>query len=375
MELAKKTSLLICAVLACGVLTGCQMGRGMYVPGMRDHYKFEELAKHHPTTRIGTLANSAMVALTWDSSKLGKHGYTPNGSERNGVVYTCRGGHLDLAHVRNVADWTGYLASKSYWNINNDNETFSFKLGEDAMCFVDIKYPDNWKDISDEDKDTAARDISFGLGQYLAHQFSVWHEIITWFGYKSVGVYPEFKSAFSWEDTYSDLLGSRIGYAALRNNEYCFSDAVTLALDQEMANLGIQHRNVARVAAQKMRSKKCKDLVPTANIETRNFDVGVDDGNITPWIVPSVGSCQQEPPQAYPVPDLKFLDKYGFSIKFQIEPKVWEKTKIMKVVYGDDYKKTNLIEPSEHFGKVMTYIEQQAAKKFGVLNSHKNTTN
>jgi hypothetical protein len=47
----------------------------------------------------------------------------------------------------------------------------------------------------------------------------------------------------------------------------------------------------------------------------------------------------------------------------------------MKVVYGDDYKKANLIEPSEHFGKVMIYIEQQAAKKFGVLNSQKETTN
>jgi hypothetical protein len=164
-----------------------------------------------------------------------------------------------------------------------------------------------------------------------------------------------------------------IGYAALRSGQHCFSDSVTLALNQEMKRLGTQHRNVAKMAARQMRSEKCKDLVPTANIRTRNFDVGLDDDHITPWIIPSVGPCQQETPQAYPVPDLDFLDEYGFKIKFQIEPKVWEKNRIMKIVFGDDYKKSKLIEPAEHFGKVMIYIEQQAAKKFGVLNTHKNT--
>jgi hypothetical protein len=122
-----------------------------------------------------------------------------------------------------------------------------------------------------------------------------------------------------------------------------------------------------------MRSEKCKDLIPTANIRTRNFDVGLDDDHITPWIIPSVGSCQQETPQAYPVPGLDFLDEYGFKIKFQIEPKVWEKNRIMKIVFGDAYKKINRIEPLQHFEKVMAYIEQEATEKFGVLNTQKDT--
>ncbi|MBW2726870.1 MAG: DUF4056 domain-containing protein, partial [Deltaproteobacteria bacterium] len=32
--------------------------------------------------------------------------------ESNGLVYTCRGGFLDTAHVRDYSDWTVYLASQ-----------------------------------------------------------------------------------------------------------------------------------------------------------------------------------------------------------------------------------------------------------------------
>ena len=40
------------------------MGRGAFVPGVREHYKFAELTKHRPNIRIGTLASSAMVAAS-----------------------------------------------------------------------------------------------------------------------------------------------------------------------------------------------------------------------------------------------------------------------------------------------------------------------
>jgi len=33
-------------------------------------------------------------------------------SERNGLVYTCRGGFIDTAHLRDCADWTLYLSSQ-----------------------------------------------------------------------------------------------------------------------------------------------------------------------------------------------------------------------------------------------------------------------
>ena len=64
----------------------------------------------------------------------------------------------------------------------------------------------------------------------------MWHEIATWFGYKMTGFYPEFGSAFSWEDMYSNLLGCHVGYLALYDNEHSFDRAVTVAAEAELPN-------------------------------------------------------------------------------------------------------------------------------------------
>ena len=46
-----------------------------------------------------------------DTSKLGIHSYgKPNLSEKNGTMYTCNGGFIDLSHLRAAVDWTVYLA-------------------------------------------------------------------------------------------------------------------------------------------------------------------------------------------------------------------------------------------------------------------------
>ena len=55
------------------------------------------------------------------------------------------------------------------------------------------------------------------MGPYMAYTMVTWHEILTWFGYKSVGIVPEYHSSFSWEDTYSNLLGTVLAARALRD--------------------------------------------------------------------------------------------------------------------------------------------------------------
>lgn len=369
MKLFERLSLSILVVLVIGTLSGCQVGRGVFIPGVREHYEFEQLAKHRPKNRMGTVASSGVITAYHGSSNLGRHSYNPNGSEQNGMIYTCRGGHIDLAHLRNVADWTGYLASRSFGHIKKGDAGFSFTISEEARCFVEIDYPFGWEELSDESKESIAKNISFGLGEYFAYQFSVWHEIATWFGYKSSGIYPEFVSAFSWEDTYSNLLGGRIGHVALKNKGHCFSDAVTIALNEEMDRLGIESLKIAKEAARQMRSNNCKDMVSTANIRSRNFDVGLGDGYITPWTIPGIGKCDNVTAQSYRVPDLDFLDRYGFAVKLKIEPKVWEKHRIFRIVFGNRYKKTRFLDPSEQFGKVMAYIEREAIEMYGLLSN------
>lgn len=342
------------------LLSGCQFGRGMYLPGVHRNYTFNQLRKHPPQVRMGTIAGSSIVAIAANPYDLGKHGYRSNGSEQNGVVYTCRGGHIDLAHLRNVADYTGHLASQAYEHVQNADEEYSFVLDEEAICFVHLEYPSFWKDMEPKDRESFAKDAAFRLGEYFAYQSSVLHEINTWFGYKSAAVYPEFWSAFSWEDTYSNLLGSKVGYAALNNEELRFSDAVSVELAKELKVLGVQPGRTVRQAAKMIRGGN-------SYTAERSFDVGLDDGFVTPVV--AEGLCDEEGVEVacYPVPTLKTVkNNYGIEVEFRIQPIVWEKQSIMQAAFGEQYDAGQLIDPEVEFKKVMAYIKQQAAQKYGI---------
>ena len=54
------------------------------------------------------------------------------------------------------------------------------------------------------------------LAEWLAFELSIWHEIATWFGWSALSGFPELASAFSPEDLYSNLLGTRLAGQALR---------------------------------------------------------------------------------------------------------------------------------------------------------------
>ena len=66
-------------------------------------------------------------------------------SEKNGQVYTCKAGHIDLAHLRKSADWTAVLAKKTFKCLMKDKRKFSFELREPSTYYVTLTYPDNWK--------------------------------------------------------------------------------------------------------------------------------------------------------------------------------------------------------------------------------------
>ena len=356
----KQISLSFILMILLIVMSGCQFGRGMYVPGVHRDYAFEHLRKHTPQVRIGTIAGSSIVAITSNPYDLGKHGYRSNGSEQNGVLYTCRGGHIDLAHLRNVADYTGHLASQAYEHVQNADEEYSFVLGEEAVCFVRLDYPSFWEGMSVKDREPFAKDIAYRLGEYFAYQSSILHEINTWFGYKSAAIYPEFSSAFSWEDTYSNLLGSQIAYAALNNDELGFSDAVTLELAKEMYILGVQPRRTVRQAAKMIKGENGTGV-------ERSFDVGLDDGFITPIVAGQMCGEENCQPISHPVPTLALVKKrYGVDVEFRIQPTVWEKRSIMRAAFGQEYDPEQLIDPEVEFEKLMTYIQRQAAQKYGI---------
>jgi hypothetical protein len=137
------------------------------------------------------------------TERIGNHKYLGNKSEKNGIVYSKKGGFIDLAHLRDIADITAYL----YANIlkNKTKGKLELKLGTEAgekTLLVTID-----PSLTDEDLVKIAGKAAYDL--------SVWHEISTWNGASFIPLVPERYSSFSVEDAFSNLLGVHLGMKAI----------------------------------------------------------------------------------------------------------------------------------------------------------------
>ncbi len=317
-----------------------------------------------PRLRWGTTA-AAVPRTPFLGANLGSHAYYMSLGEKDGIVYTCRGGHIDTMHARIAADWTAYLAARSYRHLVRGDPAFSYKMIADrSRHYVQISYPANWQNLPLEQRRETAHEVALLLGQYLAYSMVTWHEIITWHGFRSVGIVGEYQSAFSWEDGYSNLLGTILAARALRDTKHSYNQAVKIAFDEEMQTLGIQSAEVCRQA-----SESVKGTWYTGNtgmvlkVKKRNLDTGWDDGFVTPLLVPNLPACRGAVPMSYPAPTLAILAKYGFAATVEIEPHEWEKGKILRIVYPDGHGKR--VQPDVHFTPILAHIGQEAVQKYG----------
>jgi hypothetical protein len=349
-------------ILLCLFLTGCLGGTG------QARFLSDRQARFAPRGRIACLPTSTPGVRYPDPCNLGGHSYDFGLFERNGIVYTSRAGHIDITHLRKAADWTAHLAYQTRAALRANRTEFSFRVREPSKYHVRIEYPAGWQHLPADTRENIALEVSIRLGQYLAFTCCTWHEILTWFGFKGAGFYPEYESAFSWEDSYSNALGSRIGGRALRDPNHGFDEAMTLLIDHELRELGVQPRPAAYEAAEAVRNHwftrgyyfKCYML-------KRNLDIGLDDGFVTPWLVPGYPASDGVEPEPCPVPRLASLEDYGFAARVEIEPKEWERDQIFRVVYPEGTAGRDRIEPARHFGPLMERIQAQAVARYGPL--------
>ncbi len=318
--------------------------------------KIEFSVTDKPKIRLGYLPCPRWGTKFLGPGDLGSHGYGFRPSEKNGVVYTRMLGHIDLAHLRKSADWTAFLAAKTLENLKEKRSEFSFKLYEPSCYFVQLTYPENWEGLPEGEREDIAYGASIMLGQYFAYTAGVWHEILTWFGFNYIG-FEEFPSSFSWEDLPSNLLGVHLAGEALRDTGHGFDEAITLALDKKFEQLGIQSSGTARRASESVRGEWFSGS-RRIDMKKRNLDIGLDDGSVTP-IVPYVSECGGDP-QPYPVPNLGLLSEYGFSLRLEIEPREWERDRILDAAYPEGRGMKSRIEPAVHFAPIMEYIKKDA---------------
>jgi len=132
--------------------------------------------------------------------------------ENNGLVYTCRGGFIDVAHIRDNADMTVYLSNSIARKMDAGGDILLSDQGGTRRIRLRAIPRQRIAAIG-------RRPLSLAMAQWLAYQISVWHEIATWYGYGTIPTWPEKVSAFSPEDLYSNLVGIKLagGIIALRD--------------------------------------------------------------------------------------------------------------------------------------------------------------
>lgn len=344
-----------------GLLAVLAAGCG-YQPNLLDEHGIGR-----PRPRVGRYATATIGGATFlDPNRLGSHGYYNSLLERTGIVYTCRAGHIDLAHVRKSADWTAYVAERTFALMQKGETQLRLVLSDPVHYTMTIHYPCDWDERPLEERDRLAREASIALGQYISFLGSTWHEIITWFGYRNVPIYPEFPSSFSWEDSFSDLLGTHLGSRALRDTEHSFDKAMTLILDAELEKLGAQSKAVAAQASRQVEGRwYSPGFLFLVEMKKRNLDIGLDDGAITPWIVPSLDACPNAEAQPYAVPTLEPLFELGFYVKVEVEPGGLERDRLLRAAYPEAETPPRLIVPAVHFHPIMARIKAEAVEKYG----------
>jgi Protein of unknown function (DUF4056) len=139
--------------------------------------------------------------------------------ENNALLYTCRGGFIDLAHVRDNGDMT------LFW---------SAAIARASLGGATIELPNEGGarrvHLRPLPPDLVARyglrRVAISVAQWLAFELSVWHEIATTYGWSTLELYPEYLSAFSPEDLYSNLLGIKIAGGLLMNQGEAETDVL-----------------------------------------------------------------------------------------------------------------------------------------------------
>ncbi len=97
------------------------------------------------------MANPRPWSLWASSSSAAISARTPyyyRPAENNGVAYTACGGHIDTTHLRVAADWTAFLAAKSYRHLMRGDTSFSFGMIADRSRHeMHLTYPANWSSL------------------------------------------------------------------------------------------------------------------------------------------------------------------------------------------------------------------------------------
>ena len=198
-------------------------------------------------------------------------------SEKNGQVYTCRGGFIDTAHIRDYADWTVFLFA---WIERNFEQEASLELPPELGPRVLRLHAFDASQLGPVEQLV----LTTTLAQYLSYQLSAWHEVAQWHGFTIVPLFPEYPSAYSVEDLYSNALGTKIAGALIYSGVLLTDQAYARNMDVWLRNtlheLGAvpTENGKAYMAAVDQYWWDSNNRIPDKwAVLKRNYDIGATD--------------------------------------------------------------------------------------------------
>ena len=258
---------------------------------------------------------------------LGVHSYSQGSfGEKNGSLYTCKGGFIDFSHMRAAVDWTVYIA----FTILSDTDQLDLppEAGTMKLSFRNID-------------ELTIQDIA-ELAKKIAFERLEWHEVASWHYHAPYHMRSDQQSTFTPEDNYSNLLGAEIGKRVVLRilNEMetlPYSEIATEEIQKVIASLDpVSGKKDSRIAYDIVdrhvqlrlpENQRNNDVWWDSNILfrdqrymfKRNTDIGPD---LEPWLVPKSPelACETEQsPYVLKVPlktqqGKSFYDYYDFII-------------------------------------------------------------
>ena len=339
---------------------------GLVTPGSAGPLTDDEAARR-PRIRIASLPFPNILFRRLNRTDLGPHHYRPrwkvwsDGEHEvsRGHFYTHRAGFVDLGHLRKTIDWAAYIQWHVHRAILETRESLVLKCSEPTLYRLSFSYPESWPLLPPEQREAHALELSILTGQQVAYTALTWHEILTWYGFKSTKVLPEKESAFSLEDMPTHALGIRIAGQALRDAGRPFNQAVEQAMRETMRELGIVDGSRTQEALDRTKGRW---WVFGRGLKRYPY-VGHESGYLVPWLVEGLPYSGAVEPARLHLPGFGPLDgiDYAGFLTVEIDPQVWAARKFRPLLSGG----SSYVRPDQDFRVLVQAIHERMKAQFG----------
>ncbi|MFA9476833.1 DUF4056 domain-containing protein [Phycisphaerales bacterium AB-hyl4] len=312
-----------------------------------------------PRLRAGSLPFPGLLTLyePFDAENFDSHSYGmpplfKDGSK--GIVYTEYGGFIDVAHLRWTVDWGWYYYQRAQRALAKEKTNLTLPTDKFTRFTVEFDYPDHWHTLSKEQRETLADEIALRLGQELAFLQGHWHEIATFYGYKTTVIISEYESAFAYCDTISHIVGLHVLEDAIREyKKNDFDQAVTVAFFDHLHRLKPYSVDDTYAAIDAVEGRWWTGR----RLMRRQLDLGLQGEPIRPWLIPNREGDPGRYGEPLIAPGLHDLDPpaYRDFATIRIKPRIFEAGAIRAAANTDD----DAINPYVHFPLIMNDIRQR----------------